>query len=260
MTAGFVVEPGDTDLQFSVDWYDIDLSDAIGQLGAQRIVNECNASASSKLCQYVFRDPATNAVTAVRDPWLRTSTTRRVRGLDYELLWNRDTDCSRTRAENLTLRFLAGRLLEDSTTTPGGTPVDLSGQLAEPENRALVSARYQFGDFGIGLQQRYIGDSELNNITIQFVQFQPGLTPPAGQLTIDDATIDAKSYTDLSFFYDRELSNGQTWELSLSITNLFDEDPPVIPTFDQRFSSQSNPANAYDVYGQRFLLGFRYRL
>ena len=39
-----------------------------------------------------------------------------------------------------------------------------------------------------------------------------------------------------------------------------DEDPPVIPTFDQRFSSQSNPANAYDVYGRRWLLGFRYRL
>jgi hypothetical protein len=48
--------------------------------------------------------------------------------------------------------------------------------------------------------------------------------------------------------------------LSLAITNANDEDPPVIPTFDQRFSAQTNPANAYDVYGRRFLATFRYRL
>ena len=42
----------------------------------------------------------------------------------------------------------------------------------------------------------------------------------------------------------RELSNGRGWQLSLAITNAADEDPPVIPGFDQRFSSQTNPANA----------------
>jgi outer membrane receptor protein involved in Fe transport len=255
VTAGLVVQPVSTGLQFSIDWYDIDLSDAIGQLGIQRVVNECNLNAASSLCQYVFRDPVTRAVTAVRNPWLNINNAR-VRGLDYELLWSRDLDLLGSEDESLTLRFLAGRLLEDSTTTPGGTPVDLSGQLAEPENRALLSARYRFGDFGVGWQQRYIGESEINVGTITFVQFEPGR---AG-LTIDDATVDAKSYSDLTFFYNREMTGGQSWELSLSLTNAFDEDPPVIPTFDQRFSSQSNPANAYDVYGRRWLLGFRYRL
>ena len=260
ITAGFVVEPVDTGLQFTIDWYDIDLAGAIGQLGVQRIVNECNVDPANTLCQYVFRDPATRAVTAVRNPWLNINNAR-VRGLDYELLWNRDLDLLPSQDESLTLRFLAGRLLEDSTTTPGGQPVDLSGQLAEPENRALLSARYRFGNFGVGWQQRYIGESELNGpVTINFVQFEPGLVAPAGQLTIDDATVDAKSYTDLTLTYDREMSSGQSWELSLSITNAFNEDPPVIPSFDQRFSSQGNPANAYDVYGRRWLLGFRYRL
>jgi hypothetical protein len=32
-----------------------------------------------------------------------------VRGLDYELLWNKDTDWFGNRDEALTLRFLAGR-------------------------------------------------------------------------------------------------------------------------------------------------------
>jgi outer membrane receptor protein involved in Fe transport len=260
LTAGIVVQPAQTGLQFSIDWYDIDVNGAIGQLGVQRIVNECNAAPStSSLCQYVFRDPNTNAVTAVRNPFLNINNAR-VRGLDYELLWNRDLDLFSNREEALSLRFLAGRLLEDSTTTPGNAPTDLSGQLNEPENRALVSMRYQFGDFGFNLQQRYFGESEINQLSITFLQFEPGLVPGPNQSTIDDATVDAKSYTDLTLFYERELANGNTWDVSLAITNLNDEDPPVIPSFDQRFSSQGNPANAYDVYGRRFLLGFRYRL
>jgi outer membrane receptor protein involved in Fe transport len=258
LTAGIVVQPAQTGLQFSIDWYDIDVNGAIGQLGVQRIVNECNAGNTS-LCQYVFRDPNTNAVTAVRNPFLNINNAR-VRGLDYELVWNTETDWFSNRPEVWTMRFLAGRLLEDSNTTPGGTPTDLSGQLNEPENRAVFNVRYQLGDFGVSLQQRYFGESELNVGAISFIQFEPGRVPGPGQSTIDDATVDAKSYTDLTLFYERELSNGNMWDVSLAITNLNDEDPPVIPSFDQRFSSQGNPANAYDVYGRRFLLGFRYRL
>jgi hypothetical protein len=58
VTAGLVIEPQQTGLQFSIDWYDIDLADAIGQLGVQRIVDECKAAPGSQFCSYVFRDPA----------------------------------------------------------------------------------------------------------------------------------------------------------------------------------------------------------
>jgi iron complex outermembrane receptor protein len=269
VTAGIVVEPVDTGLQFSIDWYDIDLSDAIGQLGQQRIVNECNANATSSLCQYVFRDPNTNAVTAVRNPWLNINNAR-VRGLDYELLWNKDIDLFGSQDESLSLRFLAGRLLEDSTTAPAsatapaGAPVDLAGQLGEPDTRALASLRYDFGNWGINLQERYIGESGITSQPgpIVFIQFQPGLVPGPNQLTLDDATVDSKLYTDLTLTYNGDLANGRSWDASLAITNLLDEDPPIIPVFDQRFSSQSNPLgfNAYDVYGRRFLVTFRYRL
>ena len=237
----------------------IDLADAIGQLGVQRIVDECKAAPGSQFCSYVFRDPSTNAVTAVRNPWLNINNAR-VRGLDYELLWNKDTDWFGNRDEALTLRFLAGRLLEDSTTTPGGQPVDLSGQLGEPENKGVATLRYQLGEWGFSWQQRYFGESELNVGTITYVQYVPGRVVPAGRTSLDDATIDAKTYTDLTVSYEKELSNGRGWQLSLAVTNANDEDPPVIPTFDQRFSSQTNPANAYDVYGRRFLATFRYRL
>jgi iron complex outermembrane receptor protein len=259
VTAGLVIEPPQTGLQFSVDWYDIDLTDAVGQLGVQGIVNECTASGgTSPLCAYVFRDPTTSAVVAVFNPYLNINNAR-VRGIDYELLWNRDIDWFSSRDESLTLRFLAGRLLEDSTTTQTGTVTDLSGELSEPDFRALLSARYQFGNFGVNWQQRYMAETGINAATIQFIQFEPGRVPGPGQQTLDDATVQSKMYTDLTFFYDHETANGQ-WQFSLAITNALDEDPPVIASFDQRFSSQGNPANAYDVYGRRYLLNFTYRL
>jgi hypothetical protein len=151
-------------------------------------------------------------------------------------------------------------LLEDSTTTQTGTKTDLAGELSEPGFRALASLRYQIGNFGVNWQQRYMAETGINAQTIQFIQFEPGRVPGPGQATLDDATIQSKMYTDLTFFYDRELSNGRSWQASLAITNALDEDPPVIATFDQRFSAQGNPANAYDVYGRRFLLGFSYNL
>ena len=43
---------------------------------------------------------------------------------------------------------------------------------------------------------------------------------PTGAFTIDDATVDAKSYTDIMLTYDGELNNGRIWQLSLAITNL----------------------------------------
>jgi hypothetical protein len=86
--------------------------------------------------------------------------------------------------------------------------------------------------------------------------------PKAGQLTVDDATVDAKRYTDLTFNWDHGLKGGKMWQLSLAITNVMNEDPPIIPVFDQRFSAQSNPQgfNSYDVYGRRYLLNFTYKL
>ncbi|HEY5569641.1 MAG TPA: hypothetical protein VIM81_20640, partial [Gammaproteobacteria bacterium] len=81
-----------------------------------------------------------------------------------------------------------------------------------------------------------------------------------GEITVDDNTIQSKSYTDLTLFYDTDLDNGRNMQASLAITNLFDVDPPVIPSFGQRFSSQTfgSGPNNYDVYGRRYMLNFRY--
>jgi iron complex outermembrane recepter protein len=243
-TAGFVVQPrGVPGLQFSVDWFDIDLSGAVGTLGQQRIVDDCAAGAQS-LCALISRDPVTNVVTNVRNVFLNIDRAR-VRGIDYEVLFNTETNLFDLQNESLSLRFLAGRLLENSTTVVTGSTVDNAGGFNQPDFSALANIRYQVGSYGVNWQQRYRASSVLNVNWIEGID-------------IDNNTISSKKYTDLTLFYDAEMSGGQRWRAALSITNLFDVDPPVIPSFNQRFSAQSATPNAFDVYGRRYMASFRY--
>ncbi len=62
----------------SVDWYDIDISGALGQITQQNLVNQCYQGAT-QLCQYVIRDPATNAIIQHRQLFLNLAN-QRIRG------------------------------------------------------------------------------------------------------------------------------------------------------------------------------------
>jgi len=264
VTAGFVYQPVNTGLQLSVDWYEIDLAGAVGTLGQQRIVNDCAAGVTA-LCGLITRDPNTGVIGNVRNVFLNIDRAK-VRGIDYELLLNAEPDLFSGQSESLTFRLLAGRLLEDSTTLLSGVvPVttDLAGRHTEPDTKILATVRYQIGSFGFNLQQRYIPESTWDNASAigpAWRQWEPGIVLGPGEITVDDNTIQSKSYTDLTLFYDTDLDNGRNMQASLAITNLFDVDPPVIPSFGQRFSSQTfgSGPNNYDVYGRRYMLNFRY--
>jgi outer membrane receptor protein involved in Fe transport len=263
-TAGFVFQPVKVGgLQLSVDWYEIDLKDAVGQLGAQVIVNECSQGVLER-CSLITRDPLTNAIGTVRNVFLNIDRAA-VRGIDYEVLFNTEPNFAPNRAESLTLRFLAGRLLEDSTTSRaaagGFVTTDNANRFDEPDIEALVSVRYQIGAFGVNWQQRYIPETVLN---VQWRQWEPGIVlPTPATITVDDNTVEGQSVTDLTFSYDASVRNPEArWGLSFAVSNVFDTDPPVIADFGQRFSSQGVPAgttiNGFDVYGRRFLMSFDY--
>jgi outer membrane receptor protein involved in Fe transport len=270
-TAGFVFQ--NRGLQLSVDWYDIQLSDAVGQVGAQNIVNGCYQQGRQNLCAFVARD-SNNVISNVRDVFQNINEAR-VRGIDYELLLNTEPNFAKNQSEALTFRFLAGRLLEESTTLLGGpTPDyrDIAGRWYEPDLKLLASVRYSIGAWGVSWQQRYLPETRLDGGAnpVQaagvdgpnWVEWQPGMTIgtlPTGAFTIDNNTVQSKSFTDLVLSYDGEMRSGHTWEASLAVSNLFDEDPPVIPSFDTRFSSQQVTANNFDIYGRRYLASFRYR-
>jgi outer membrane receptor protein involved in Fe transport len=268
MTAGFVFQPtAAPGFQFSIDWYDIDLREAVGQLGAtpqaaaQNIVNYCN-NGVTELCPLILRDPTTGAITNVRSVFTNIDRAN-VRGIDYEIVYNTEPDLASNRSESLTLRLLAGRLLEDSVTSTSPTgPVttDNANLYTEPDFEALATVQYQVGAFGTSIQQRYVADSVLN---VSWLQWEPGIVlPNPNAITVSDNTVQSKSYTDLTLFWDAAMTSDARWRAALTITNLLDADPPVVADFGQRFSSQGAigfAQSSYDFYGRRYLLSFDYR-
>ncbi|HEU4617242.1 MAG TPA: TonB-dependent receptor [Gammaproteobacteria bacterium] len=265
VTTGFVLQPQKIPgFQFSADWYRIDLSDAVGQLGQQNIVNGCFLQNNQDLCSLVSLD-VFGEIGTVRNVFLNIDRAK-VRGIDYEVLFNAQPDFFSNADESLSFRLLAGRLLEDSRTVTAAsgaqTTTDLAGTYFRPDFSAIASVRYQVGAFAVNLQQRYIPESSLADTATSgpYIQWEPGVQVAPGQITLNDATVQSKMYTDLGFAYTSDLAGGRRWRTSLTVTNLFDVDPPIVANFGQRFSSQGPGAtpNDYDVYGRRYSLAFDY--
>jgi outer membrane receptor protein involved in Fe transport len=80
-------------------------------------------------------------------------------------------------------------------------------------------------------------------------------------VTISDNTVDSVLYTDARISYGKDMSNGSSWQVFASITNLFDEDPPIVPGFSS-FTGQTSQVNnnVHDILGRRFTVGFSYDL
>jgi outer membrane receptor protein involved in Fe transport len=241
VTAGFVLQPtGLPGFQLSMDWYEIDVDGLVGQLTQQEIVDNCFATSSPTVCGLVRRDQG--LITNVDRVFLNIDSAK-VRGIDYEVAFTAEPNLFSAEAETLSFRLLAGRLLEDSTVS-GGNYDDNAGLFNEPDLTAIASVRYQIGDFGFNVQQRYIPETTFNNEWIEGVD-------------VDDNTIEGQTTTDLTLFYQGSTGSGNAWQASLAISNLFDTAPPVIPGFGQRFSSQITGDN-FDTYGRRYSVNFRY--
>lgn len=242
LTAGLVIQPRDVPaLRAAVDYYEIDLTRAVDQLGVQGIVDQCYTANS--LCGQIRRDPDTHVITLIENVFLNISDAF-VRGIDFELLWDSDVDFTDNWSESLDVRLLAGSLIENSETPQGGTKIHQAGGIDHPELTVLGTANYRFGPYRLRLQQRYISETLLNTSWVEGID-------------IDDNTVESQLITNLTFGYRRNLGDGRAWEASLTVNNLLGVDPPVIPEYWDRGGAQT-VSNNYDVFGRRFSLEFDY--
>jgi outer membrane receptor protein involved in Fe transport len=246
-TGGVVMQPKWTPgLQVSVDAYNIKIQDAIGQLGAQNVVNQCNQGATA-LCALVTRDAVTNQLILVGNTYVNINQAM-VRGVDFEADYRTDLHLLGHGAESLTTRFLGSLLLENSQINNGAAKIDRSGQVgiqqsdgvpyALPRFKFTLNATYANGPFTAFVQGRFISSGTFENAL------------KVGK-DIERNSVPAVFYTDLRLSY----KIGPT-EFYGSITNLLDVAPPVTPYYSTfaSFAQQYNPS-LYDVLGRRFVMG-----
>jgi hypothetical protein len=250
---GFVYQPLDK-FSVTIDKYDINLDDAIGQVASQTIVNTCWNSPghnSSSLCQYVLRqpDPVTGQIVRVDSLFINLSN-QRVRGFDLELNYGGIN----VGQGILSWRLLGTRLDENSVLTPGSPRDERAGDVGTaglPQNKITTNLNYARGPFSIFLQERYI-DGGLNDRTKV-----ESTTRIAGKTTIDDNTVDSVLYTDLRFGYHGGKGGSNSWETFLTVNNLTNETPPAMYPVVGRAGVPGPNTFLYDTVGRRFTVGVR---
>jgi hypothetical protein len=244
---GFVYQPRNaTGVSFSADYYDIDLSQTIGSLGTQRIVDDCRDDGLASACALIDFDPVTDIITRVSNVLVNIDDAS-VRGADYEFTFRTEPNLfGGGAAENLSIRFLAGYLAENSTTPLGGTSLDVAGATSLPELTTTATINYGIGPWSAYLQHRWIDETKVNASWVEGID-------------VDNNTIESINYTNLGLTYAGGDSGDVGWEVFANIINAFDEDPPIVATGVGRSIPGSTGLNQHRTValGRRYVVGVR---
>jgi iron complex outermembrane receptor protein len=246
LTAGVVFTPTFlTGFRASVDYYNIDIKDAISTLTPQTVVNLCYQGQTA-LCSLLTHN-SSGTLTAVNLTNINVAQLSET-GVDVEtsyLLPLSDLGIS----SGATLRFRA--LINNVETLKnfdGSTIVDYAGDVGGnnpyglPKWRGQVNITYEEGPFAVDVADRYIGKGNYDNT----------------QLTAYSVNqIPSVDYVNLSLQYTTKPGGMQTLQYFLKINNLLNKNPPIDP--QQFFANiQTNPI-LYDTVGRMFYAGVRFK-
>lgn len=233
-TAGFVWTPqiADSNLSITVDWWSIELEDAISTFGVQFTLDQCYVNQSQESCDLITRRPdADFTIDNIVDQNVNVATSKGS-GVDTEVRWSFDTDYGQFETA-----FLWAHLLERRRTPfPGAAEDVLEGTHylnstsddggSYAEDKINFSVHWYVGDFNIGYMAEYISDIDALATYQNYTQ-----------------NIDSVVYHDLVFDY--EWHQFGTTALTLGVTNLTDEAPPFI---DRGFNASTDPTT-YRMFG-----------
>jgi len=253
-------------LSMSLDYYDIAITDAIGQVGNQSVLNRCFTEQALEFCNLITLDsgPATptgtGAIVLVGDVFVNVAQSA-VRGLDFETSYRSDVTLLGGE-ESLDLRLFASWLFERSETGSTGITTEFAGQTGARQSdqvyfpyadfKATGGITYRNGGLSTLLQVRYTGEG---------VQDTCGVPGNCATLVyLEDNSVEAVAYIDLRVGYDFNLA-GAEMQVFGNVTNLTDVDPPITPSYSafNGFSAQYN-SGMYDVLGRRFTVGLKLRM
>ncbi|TIX50504.1 TonB-dependent receptor domain-containing protein [Alteraurantiacibacter aquimixticola] len=260
-TAGFVFQPEFLPgFQLSLDWFKVSIDGAIGQVGLAEVARRCYEDADPIFCGLITESPSDTTpaggyplIVLAGDQYVNVEQSN-VEGVDLEIGYNTDINIFGGGEERLSIRGFATWLLERSNTgaaTAGNdfdpTVTRFDGFGSFPKFRATGLVNYTNGPLNVNFSGRVIGSSQVNNLDIT----------PLPTYPLADNEIPAVFYMDARFNYDFELA-GSDAQVYLSVNNLFDKDPPVIPGygFFTAAATQTNTA-LHDVLGRRYTLGVR---
>ncbi|HTQ98471.1 MAG TPA: TonB-dependent receptor [Candidatus Acidoferrum sp.] len=276
-TVGLVYRPNWLDgLSMSVDHYYIDISDAIAQLTAQTIVNNCRLG-DLTMCQYVISgttgvtDPLSNTPRSIDrvDALFINLANQRIEGTDAEATYKTDIKLIGGAPETLTARLLYAHLDQNSIQNPGAIRIERAGQIGTygfARDKLNLSLTYNYDTWTTFLQARYIGSGLLDETYLESATALPATLKPANSqlltcgtniCTIDNNHVPSITYIDMKV--SKLLGQDKRTELYANINNLTNRDPIPTPTAIGRAGTNGSfNSSMYDVLGRRYTIGVNY--
>lgn len=244
VVAGFVYQPSWLPgLQWSTDWYEVEIQDAVGTLGLQRIVDECEINNVQQLCTQITRDANTGVIGRIFNVFLNVAQAN-VEGVDMEVAYQTEPDLFEGEFESLNIRGFGGYIIKREDTPFGGVPFDQAGQQGTPKFTGNITATYTMGPYGFQLQGQHIDSVKLRNRWVEGID-------------VDDNTVSSQTWWNASLRYQGDTSAGATWRVSFNVNNILDQHPPIVPDFSSRGGSQ-DVESEYEAYGRRYQLSVNY--
>jgi iron complex outermembrane receptor protein len=249
-TVGFVLTPRQLlpGFNMSVDYYQVRINRAIATLSAQQVVSNCFAGSTNE-CGFILRGPDGN-ITRVLLPFFNAAFVK-TRGVDAEASYT--TGLSRLSGKldgTLSFRLIVNYLDQLVTGVTGTVPVDAAGDMyqAYPKWQGSFQTNLKIGNTGLFVQERYIGGGKYTSVDVA--------GGPVTASSIDKNHVGPVWYTDITLNHDIT----PKLNLFLSVTNLFDRDPPMIPGFLNGGSSFGNAPvggvkGLYDFIGRMISFG-----
>lgn len=260
VTAGAEVRFSRPNVQVSLDWFDADITGAIGSIGADIIVEQCLQTGEPALCQLIHRAPGTGSLWLSNQGYVsnisENTAELRVRGIDVAANWRFGLPALAGRELGSASMSLAGTwTMTASTQAFAGAPTgDCAGYYGlicgTPQPRWRHVLRFGWTTpwpISLDAAWRFIAAVNLDGTSSQ-----PALMPP---LAIGAARLGARSYFDLSLSWrvHRRLT------LRVGANNLFDRDPPLADV-QGLFGNGNTFPSLYDSLGRFVFVSLSARL
>ncbi len=251
----------------SVDYYRINIKDAVNQPNATDLVNLC-FSGNQAACGSITRTTQNGAPFLFIQVQPQNFATEKARGIDFEASYRTPLASIFDSADgDISLRMLATRYLkyEINNGTVGSIIIDYAGTNGPggnsvPKWRLQSVLGYNLDPVNLGLTFRYISSGKNVATQIECQSGCPASTPQ--NLTADNNTIRAAYYLDLNVGYKFDVGETGSSELFLNVRNLFNRDPEIAARGPGGTSYDFPPTSVglYDTLGRVFRAGLRFKM
>jgi iron complex outermembrane receptor protein len=212
-------------LTIGVDYFEIDLSKIVQQIGAQSLLNlEASGRDLPAGTSIIRSDDGTLLRIIAGNANIAEIN---VTGMDAKIDYNYNTDSMGA----LSGQILYSKLFDYSyTALPGFTPFEQLNSVFTPDNRVTFSGSWNYGDHTLAMQSYWIDGSGPDNST------------------------HVPSFVNHNLTYIYHAS----WDADISIgaRNLTDRDPSVSGSYGR---TSVNEADLYDVYGRTLFMTYKQR-